>query len=97
MATKKRLIDVDRLVLDINADPYRTESEKSYDRCLAYRQPTVDAVEVPCMCCDCFHLLNSKNSFGLYFFCGHHNGLKNIKNTETDFCKYAERRTGDVR
>ena len=41
-----KLIDADLLVRDINADPYRTESEKSYDRCLVYRQPTVDAVEV---------------------------------------------------
>lgn len=46
MATEKRLIDANLLVLDINADPYRTESEKSYDRCLVHRQPTVDAVEV---------------------------------------------------
>lgn len=46
MENEKRLIDADVLVRDINADPYRTESEKSYDRCLVHRQPTVDAVEV---------------------------------------------------
>lgn len=44
--TMKELIDASVLVRDINADPYRTESEKSYDRCLVHRQPTVDAVEV---------------------------------------------------
>lgn len=54
--------------------------------------PTVDAVEVPCRCCDCYYLLNGKNSFGLYFFCGHQNGLKNLKNTEKDFCMYGKRR-----
>lgn len=42
------LIDADVLIRDINADPYRTESEKSYDRCLVHRQPTVDAVVLPC-------------------------------------------------
>ena len=42
----KRLIYANVLIRDINADIYRTESEKSYDRCLVYRQPTVDAVEV---------------------------------------------------
>lgn len=46
MATEKRLIDAELLILDINADPYRIESEKSYDRCLVRRQPTVDAVPV---------------------------------------------------
>ena len=46
MAKEKRLIDANYLIRDINADIYRTESEKSYDRCLVYRQPTVDAVEV---------------------------------------------------
>lgn len=46
MADEKRLIDANLLVRDINADPYRTESEKSYDRCLVHRQPTADAVEV---------------------------------------------------
>lgn len=46
MATEKRLIDGNLLIRDINDDPYRTESEKSYDRCLVHRQPTVDAVEV---------------------------------------------------
>lgn len=55
-------------------------------------EPTVDAVEVPCHCCNCYYLLNGKNSFGLYFFCGHENGLKNLKNTEKDFCLYAKRR-----
>lgn len=58
-------------------------------------QPTVDAVEVPCRCCDCYYLLNSKNSFGVYFFCGHQNGLKNLRNTEKDFCPYAKRRADD--
>ena len=55
-------------------------------------QPTVDAVEVPCRCCDCYYLLSGKNSFGLYFFCGHKNGLKNLRNTEKDFCLYAKKR-----
>ena len=42
----ERLISADALIRDINADPYRTESEKSYDRSLVHRQPTVDAVKV---------------------------------------------------
>lgn len=46
MATKDRLISADALIRDINADLYRTESEKAYDRCLVHRQPTVNAVEV---------------------------------------------------
>ena len=54
--------------------------------------PTVDAVEVPCRCCDCYYLLNGKNGFGLYFYCGHPNGLKNLRNTEKDFCPYAANR-----
>lgn len=44
MATKDRLIWADALIRDINADLYRTESEKAYDRCLVHRQPTVNAV-----------------------------------------------------
>ena len=52
----------------------------------------VDAVEVPCRCCDCYYLLSGKNSFGLYFFCGHQNGLKNLRNTNKDFCPYAKKR-----
>ena len=46
MANKQRMIDADVLVRDINADPYRTESEKSYDRCLVHRQPTIEAAPV---------------------------------------------------
>lgn len=46
MATKDRLISAGVLIRDIDADPYRTESEKSYDKCLVHRQPTVDAVQV---------------------------------------------------
>ena len=46
MKSEKRLIDANRLIQDINADPYRTESEKSYVRCLVSRQPTIDVVEV---------------------------------------------------
>ena len=53
---------------------------------------TVDAVEIPCHCCDCYYLLNSKNSFGLYFFCGHQNGLKNLSNTEKNYCPWGKRR-----
>lgn len=63
-----------------------------YLEMLLETQPTVDAVEVPCRCCDCYYLLNGKNSFGLYFFCGYQNGLKNLKNTEKDFCMYGKRR-----
>lgn len=66
---------------------------------LAYcidRIKCVDAVEVPCHCCDCYYLLNGKNSFGLYFFCGHQNGLKNLKNTEKDFCPWGKKRCEDV-
>lgn len=58
-------------------------------------QATVDAVEVPCRCCDCYYLLNSINSFGIYFFCGHRNGLKNLHNTEKDFCPYGKVRHED--
>ena len=49
-------------------------------------------VEVPCYCCDCYYLLNSKNSFGLYFYCGHENGLKNLKNTQKNFCPWGKTR-----
>ena len=48
MKSEKRLIDANRLIQDINADPYRTESEKSYVRCLVSRQLTVDAIVLPC-------------------------------------------------
>lgn len=56
------------------------------------KMPAVDAMKELCHCCDCYYLLNSKNSLGLYFFCGHQNGLKNIRNTEKDFCPYGKRR-----
>lgn len=46
MENKKRMIDANRLVQYINADPYLTESEQSYVRCSVSRQPTVDAVEM---------------------------------------------------
>lgn len=46
MATKERLISAGVLIRDIDADPYRTESEKSYDKYLVHRQPTIDAVQV---------------------------------------------------
>lgn len=46
MATKDRLISAGVLIRAIDADPYLTESEKSYDKCLVHRQPTVDAVQV---------------------------------------------------
>ena len=87
MESEKRMIYADDAKRAIeHADP-------AFAYCID-NVPSVDAVEVPCMCCECYHLLNGKNSFGLYFFCGHPNGLKNIRNTETDFCKYAERRPG---
>ena len=70
METEKRLIDANLLVRDINADPYRTESEKSYDRCLVHRQPTVNAVEVV-RCKDCKRRHTRPNCGGrpIDFFC----------------------------
>ena len=108
MANEKRLIDANELesyfheTKIIEIFPYwkelsfKTQSElvrfgKAVKE-IMQKAPTVDAVEVPCRCCDCYYLLNGKNGFGLYFFCGHENGLKNLKNTEKDFCPYAVNR-----
>ena len=111
MANEKRLIDANELEAHFQETKmieifpywkelsYKTQCElvrfgKTLKK-MMQNAPTVDAVEVPCHCCDCYYLLNGKNSFGLYFFCGHQNGLKNLRNTEKDFCLYAERRYGD--
>lgn len=96
MANEKRLIVAHDLWSDIMMLPHNGDMISSEEVEQAIMDaPTVDAVEVPCHCCDCYYLLNGKNSFGLYFFCGHQNGLKNLRNTEKDFCLYAERRYGD--
>lgn len=81
MANEKRLIDANYLIRDINADIYRTESEKSYDRCLVHRQPTVDAVEVV-RCRDC-------KLYNRHRYC---NYLAEAV-LDDDFCSYGERRT----
>ena len=97
MATEKRLIDANVLVRDINADPYRTESEKSYDRCLVHRQPTVDAVEVV-RCKGCGYYKRNPSG-GTYCACDTVN-----ESTETCFfdppsenfyCAYGERKDND--
>lgn len=85
-----RLIDGNLLIRDINADPYRTESEKSYDRCLVHRQPTVDAVEVV-RCRECKH-------FGGHGICLCH--AADVDGTpifvrEDDFCSYGERKNDE--
>ena len=100
MANEKRLIDANKLLRNYEMWipqlilPQDQKDKEAIETCIAVLKdhPTVDAVEVPCRCCDCYYLLNGKNSFGLYFFCGHQNGLKNLKNTEKDFCMYGKRR-----
>lgn len=92
-ANEKWLIDANVLVRDINADPYRTESEKSYDRCLVHRQPVVDAVEVV-RCKACLYRSQYSDENGFYH-CG------GIDTTEDHalpivradfFCAHGERR-----
>ena len=83
---KKRMIYADVLVQDINADPYRTESEKSYDRCLVHRQPTVDAVEVV-RCGNCKYFNEP--------FCVRRDDethRERINMLTVDFCSYGKRR-----
>lgn len=100
MANEKRLISADVLVRDINADPYRTESEKSYDRCLVHRQPTVDAVPVV-RCKDCKHWHEetgwcTKHSHFIGFdgMACHPSQSSEWKMLNADdFCSYGERRT----
>ncbi len=92
MATEKRLIYLDEALEATHKEVFWTESEQAAVRSFLVKRPKVDAVEVPCHCCDCYYLLNGKNSLGLYFFCGHKNGLKNLRNTEKDFCMYAKKR-----
>ena len=100
MENEKRLIELDH-ALQAVAEQYTTDTtERELNMFCDIRQrlrtlPTVDAVEVPCRCCDCYYLLNSINSFGVYFFCGHRNGLKNLHNTEKDFCPYGKVRYED--
>ena len=54
--------------------------------------PTADVVEVV-RCAQCKHKRIGRNSFGVYFYCGHpSNGLTNIGNVDKDFCSYGERR-----
>ena len=97
MENEKRLIDANALFRAINrikCPQGASMNDGIADACQAVMDsPTVDAVEVPCHCCDCYYLLNSKNSFGLYFFCGHQNGLKNLTNTEKNYCPYGKRRS----
>ena len=51
-----------------------------------------DVVEVV-RCGRCKHKRIGRNSFGVYFYCGHpSNGLTNIGNVDKDFCSYGERR-----
>lgn len=95
MENEKRLIDANALKSEMYLISHLSGSENICIECIVDAicdADTVDAVEVPCRCCDCYYLLNGKNSFGLYFFCGHQNGLKNLKNTEKDFCMYGKRR-----
>lgn len=93
MTNEKRLINVNPAYIQhiLAKVPYYADEIWKFTA-MTQRFPTVEAVEVPCHCCDCYYLLNGKNSFGLYFFCGHQNGLKNLRNTEKDFCSYGERK-----
>ena len=101
MSDQKRLIDANALLVEIEriyTEHYEKAAYKfihDFFRAMTRRvrnAQTVNAVEVPCRCCDCYYLLNGKNSFGLFFFCGHKNGLKNLRNAEKDFCPHAKKR-----
>ena len=97
MENEKQLIDRNEIFPNGTFFANAEDTLKSLDELIKriWSIPTVDAVEVPCRCCDCYYLLNSINSFGVYFFCGHRNGLKNLHNTEKDFCPYGKVRYED--
>ena len=87
MESRKLLISADRLIRDIDADPYRTESEKSYDRCLVHRQPIVDAVEVV-RCQNCTYRKRHTKVDELYGACS----LIGCTKHENGFCDCGERK-----
>ena len=95
-----RYIDADALVskLDSLAKKYsdlgKAEVVKDYiwASAVVEASPTADVVEVV-RCAQCKHKRIGRNSFGVYFYCGHpSNGLTNIGNVDKDFCSYGERR-----
>lgn len=101
MENKKRLIDANALLLEIEEElahesPFFTKEQNELIDCglriaakdIRY-QPTVDAVEVV-LCKDCKH--SACNPVKLTYACRHPSGLRGFINEGYYFCSHGERR-----
>lgn len=96
-----RYIDADKLLKEEQAESFVVGMRngksllsacKNYLKMVIDNAPTADVVEVV-RCGRCKHKRIGRNSFGVYFYCGHpSNGLTNIGNVDKDFCSYGEGR-----
>lgn len=71
MANEKRLISLDEALKATHSEIYWTESQQAAVRNFLVKQPTVDAVVLPCKIDDDVYIIPSETNFKLNVLSGH--------------------------